>query len=233
LAFADESATIAILPSLIAKMAPSQERSLLIVSCFLFMSTAYWKMRKIEEEKKKLNSGRATPLVLASIPEGKVGKRCMRALAPAVPYLDAFLSGLRYPCEPIRCPDGFIALCMAENKLLIDVLAERLMQAGTATAAFSDSTVYCYNSFLGLPVARQAIAYFIAKRFLCPDAHSISPDQALAAINPEHIGLGAGAAGVLNSLFYLLGDEGDACLIPAPYYAAFESDMSVRTNTLS
>ena len=26
-------------------------------------------------------------------------------------------------------------------------------------------------------------------------------------------------------LFYLLGDEGDACLIPAPYYAAFESDM--------
>ena len=29
----------------------------------------------------------------------------------------------------------------------------------------------------------------------------------------------------LSALFYLLGDEGDACLIPAPYYAAFENDM--------
>ena len=28
-------------------------------------------------------------------------------------------------------------------------------------------------------------------------------------------------------LFYLLGDEGDACLIPAPYYAAFENDMRI------
>ncbi len=32
---------------------------------------------------------------------------------------------------------------------------------------------------------------------------------------------------ILIALFYLLGDEGDACLIPAPYYAAFESDMSL------
>ena len=25
----------------------------------------------------------------------------------------------------------------------------------------------------------------------------------------------------------MLGDEGDACLIPAPYYAAFENDMKM------
>ena len=31
----------------------------------------------------------------------------------------------------------------------------------------------------------------------------------------------------LSGLFYLLGDEGDACLIPAPYYAAFENDMRI------
>jgi hypothetical protein len=153
----------------------------------------------------------------------------MRALAPATPYLEAFLMGLQYPCDPSSRPDGYIPFCMAENKLVIDVLAERLMQPGTATAAFSDSTVYCYNSFLGIPVARQAAAYFIAKRFLLPDSPSLAPDQALASINPQHIGIGSGAAGVLNSLFYLLGEEGDACLIPAPYYAAFENDMSVST----
>jgi aspartate/methionine/tyrosine aminotransferase len=29
----------------------------------------------------------------------------------------------------------------------------------------------------------------------------------------------------LNYLFFILGEEGDACIIPAPYYAAFENDM--------
>ena len=31
---------------------------------------------------------------------------------------------------------------------------------------------------------------------------------------------------ILNSLFFLLGDDGDAALIPRPYYSAFDSDMS-------
>jgi 1-aminocyclopropane-1-carboxylate synthase len=209
-------------------MAPSQERSVLILSCFLFASTAYWKWRKINEErKKKERGGRAAPLSIGYVHGSNVANRCMRALAPATPYLEAFLSGLQYPCDPTSRPDGFIAFCMAENKLVIDVLAERLMQAGTATAAFSDSTVYCYNSFLGIPVARQAAAYFIAKRFMFTETPSITLDQALASINPDHIGIGPGAVGLLNSLFYLLGEEGEACLIPAPYYAAFENDMAV------
>jgi hypothetical protein len=202
-------------------MARSQERSIFILSSFLFAATAYWNLRKLEEEKQQRNRC-SVSLQDAFTPEGNVGRRCMRALAPATPYLEAFLMGLQYPCDPSSRPDGYIAFCMAENKLVFDVLAERLMQPGTATVAFSDSTVYCYNSFLGIPVARQAAAYFIAKRFL-------APDQGLASINPEHIGICAGAAGVLNSLFYLLGERGDACLIPAPYYAAFENDMSVSS----
>jgi len=37
-----------------------------------------------------------------------------------------------------------------------------------------------------------------------------------------------GAASILNCLFFLLGEAtGDACLIPAPYYAAFENDMNL------
>ncbi len=174
----------------------------------------------------------------------------MKALAPAVPYLEAFLKGLSDQCDPISNPDGYIPFCMAENKLAIDLLAERLMDSGTATAAFSDSIVYCYNSFLGIPIARQAAAYFIAKRFYKPDQPNFTPEQALATVNPQHIGIGPGAAALLNSLFFLLGERNDACLIPAPYYgkrgkstpsccihilikfvflfvAAFENDMSV------
>ena len=118
-------------------------------------------------------------------------------------------------------------MCVAENKLVLDMLAERFMQVGTATAAFSDSDVYCYNSFLGMPVARQAAAYFLARRFLYDSDTDLRPEEALRAVQPKHVGLGAGAAPLLNALFFALGNASDACLIPAPYYAAFENDMNV------
>ena len=132
---------------------------------------------------------------------------------------------LQNACDPIRNPSGHIGLCVAENKLVLDVLAERLMQIGTATAAFSDSTVYCYNSFLGLPVAREAVAYFLAKRFLFPREMQVTPDAALYHVKPHHVTIASGCAAVLHYLFFILGEEGECCLIPAPYYAAFDSHM--------
>jgi aspartate/methionine/tyrosine aminotransferase len=109
----------------------------------------------------------------------------------------------------------------------LDLLAERFMQVGTATAAFSDSSVYCYDSTLGKSVARKAAAYFLARRFLFPEEPNLSPTVALKKIRPQHVCLTAGASSVINGLFFLLGDVGDACLIPAPYYAAFENDMKL------
>jgi len=154
-----------------------------------------------------------------------------------------FFRGLEYTCTP-QSLDGFVLMCTAENKLVIDMLSERLQNPSTTISAFSDPIVYCYNSFLGLPVTRQSVSYFLAKRFLharssttsnsnqlqgSPERHltgaGFSLEKALQSINPAHVGIGSGAAGILNGLFYLLGDEGDACLIPAPYYAAFENDM--------
>lgn len=110
------------------------------------------------------------------------------------------------------------------------------MQSGTASAAFADPQVYCYNSFLGMPVAREATAYFLQRWFLQPPNTRINQQQQQSSneqtmlqqhINPDHIVLAAGASAVLNNLFFILGDAGDACLIPAPYYAAFENDMNL------
>ena len=101
------------------------------------------------------------------------------------------------------------------------------MHTGTAAAAFSDSSVFCYNNFLGMPVAREAAAYFLARRFLFPDRPTLSPQEALTNIQPTHVALSAGAAPILNHLFFCLGEAGDACLIPAPYYAAFDNDMNL------
>lgn len=151
----------------------------------------------------------------------------MAALGPSIPYLDAFLNCLFDACDPVSNPRGHIALCMAENKLVTEVLAQRLMSPGTAVSAFSDSIVYSYNGFLGLPQAREAVAYFLARKFLCsPETDNLSQEEAHALIDPQHVAFGSGAASLLNYLCFALAEEGDAVLIPAPYYAAFESDLA-------
>lgn len=137
---------------------------------------------------------------------------------------------LQEPCDPIQNPSGFIALCTAENKLVTNMLAERCMHIGIDS--LSDSSVYCYNSFLGMPLAREAAAYCLARRFLQPDNPDLNPSEALQLVQPKHVALGAGAAPILSNLSYMLGEAGDVCLIPAPYYAAFETDIHVVAGLL-
>jgi 1-aminocyclopropane-1-carboxylate synthase len=217
------------------------ERSIFLVSSAIFGLTSYWRLRRIKQERRrKAKSGQAVLKATNNIGsdgedeekqksvEANVSVRGIRSLSPSTDYLASFLNGLSYLCDTENRPDGYIPLCMAENKLCTDMLSQRLLQPSTATATFGDETIYGYNNFLGLPLARQAIAYFLAKRFLLTEQETpINLAQTLQHISPEHIGIGSGAAGVLNSLFYLLGDKGDCCLIPAPYYAAFENDMAV------
>ncbi|KAL7574113.1 hypothetical protein ACA910_014802 [Epithemia clementina (nom. ined.)] len=169
--------------------------------------------------------------------QGMVGSRGQAALAPPIPYLHHFLACLNDPCDPETNPSGHVALCVAENKLVLDLLAERFLQSnGTG---FADSSVYTYNSMLGMPIAREAAAYFLARHFLQlgePQSSSqqqqqqqpqFTPQQALQQIPPQCLGLGAGCAALINHVFFLLGEPGDVCLIPKPYYAAFENDMNL------
>ena len=155
-----------------------------------------------------------------------IGPRGQAALAPPLPYLGSFLTCLENQCHPDHNPKGHIALCVAENKLVLDILAERFMQTGST--GFSDSSVFTYNSMLGMPVAREAAAYFLARRFLWKSNDASSdPDHALQEIKPKHIGYGTGCAALINHVFFLLGQKGDCCLIPKPYYAAFENDINL------
>lgn len=203
----------------------------LTLSLILFSATAGWfrrrqKQNEIEEVSNKFIRGSRT------IPQdAKVGTRGYAALSPPIPYLKSFYKSLEDPCDPVNNRRGYVSLCVAENKLITDMFAQRLMHPGTAQAAFSDPAVYSYNSFLGLPAARQAVAYFLAKRFLFPDL-PLTPEQALQLVNPGHVALGSGCAALLNYTFFILGEENDACLIPAPYYAAFENDMNVSEVSL-
>ena len=199
------------------------------VSLVLFTVAAEWFRRR---QKKNEIAELANPFIRRSVPlslpdDATVGTRGIGAMAPPLSYLKHFFKCLQDPCSPIDNPTGYVALCVAENKLVTELIAARFMQPGTCQNGFSDSTAYCYNSFLGLPQAREAAAYFLAKRFLFPDRPSMSPEQALQHIDPGNVALGSGCAALLNYTFYILGEVNDAVLIPAPYYAAFENDMNV------
>lgn len=145
---------------------------------------------------------------------------------------------------------GYIPLCVAENKLCLDVLADRFNQDGTCENAFNELYTYCYNNVLGIPVARDSAAYFLAKRFYRPytttttttdpNNNTKEPDEmkeyhvedALLEIQSKYVVIGAGAGPILSNLFYILGDVDDICMIPAPYYATFEYDMNVMSGII-
>jgi len=47
-------------------------------------------------------------------------------------------------------------------------------------------------------------------------------------VDREHLTCTAGAGAVVDLLFHCIASAGDAVLIPAPYYPAFDNDLSVR-----
>jgi hypothetical protein len=205
----------------------------------IFVSTLLWFRRK-----KQFSSDdealEGTPYL--------VSPRGVAAMQKGSSYWESFIMCLKDPCDPRMNPEGYIALCTAENKLIQEKLACRLMQMGTAVTAFSDSSSFCHASSLGLFNAREAVAYFLQKRFLhrmntSKVIHRVesltapleSLDQSISGsrhyddieleINPEHIAFGAGVNSLLSQLLYIIASPGEAVLIPAPYYATYEYDI--------
>lgn len=144
-----------------------------------------------------------------------ISSRGRRALKPPLPYLGSFFQALQDPCHPSNNPHGRIALCVAENKLVLPALSKRLNQLSTSSV-FEEFDNYCYNDMRGILSARESVARFLSRNFYKSDG-----------IDANNVILGSGCAGLLNAIFLSLCEEQEAVLIPAPYYAAFESDMKV------
>jgi aspartate/methionine/tyrosine aminotransferase len=110
-----------------------------------------------------------------------------------------------------RNPDGYIALCVAENRSMWEVLVSRF-------AAYRDvpTRVLGYDAMIGSRSFREQLAAFMGRTFL---GRTIEADQ-LAVL--------AGAGAVLELLFHALADPGDGVLIPTPSYAGFLPDLETR-----
>ena len=126
------------------------------------------------------------------------------------------------PFHPEKNPKGYISLCVAENKLVLEELSTYLSKPHIAKIAFElePQLSFCYSNFMGLAPLRQSVANLFSRKFKCVE-------DGVYKVKPDNIVVGSGCAGLLNVLFGLLADENDAVLIPAPYYAAFDNDMKV------
>jgi aspartate/methionine/tyrosine aminotransferase len=153
--------------------------------------------------------------------KGYVSSRGASNLGVPMAYLTDFFQALDDMCDMKTNPQGYIPVCVAENRLVSDLLQTRLATLATAQAGFTSAREsFSYNSPIGLSVMREAVAKILQHHFLSPQQQ-----QQATVISPNHIGIGAGAISVLSNLFFALGAPLDAVLIPAPYYAAFDNDV--------
>jgi len=143
----------------------------------------------------------------------RLSLRAQRLLAGgAIPeYLERHYEGLRDPYHPVENPDGYIGLCEAENRLVGEMVAERLDRApGTPATALG------YDAMTGSLQFREQLGSFMGRTIL---------GREFAA---EQISVLAGAGSVLEILFYALGDPSDGVLVPTPSYAGFWLDLELR-----
>ncbi len=142
-----------------------------------------------------------------------LSKRGMRlaANAPLPEYVQENFARVDSSYDPVTHPEGFIPLSVAENRLVKELLIERL-------AAVRDvpPKVLAYDSMIGSLEFRERLARFLGRRVL------------ERSIGPEQVAVLAGAGSVLEILFHCLADPGDGVLVPTPSYAGFWADLETR-----
>jgi len=141
----------------------------------------------------------------------KRGKRVMNT--PLLPYMAGVIDGAVNPYS-LETGQGVFALAVAENKLAHDVLEPRVK------AAFANmpTPTFSYNIMHGWQSARESVAALMREHF-CKDVKCVGPVA-------DEIICTAGAAAALTHIFYCICEAGDVCLVPSPYYSAFDYDLS-------
>lgn len=127
--------------------------------------------------------------------------------------------------DPVTNPDGIINAGIADNSLcrteLLDYfLAKDRLQLLPADLTYADR--FTTSSRLLKAIA----ALFNQRQPDWPEA-TTSP-LPLKKVEVDHIAIASGATGILDQLFWNLCDTGDGVLLSAPYYNAFDHDLTNR-----
>lgn len=149
----------------------------------------------------------------ADLERHDLSRRALQRLTQPSPalYLDEHFERLAQLYHPASRPDGYIPLCVAENRLVWDLLAPVVRAPRDVPAEAMD-----YDVMIGSLGFREALSELLATRVL------------KRRFDPENIAVLAGAGSVLEILFWALADPGDGVLVPTPSYAGFWLDLEGR-----
>lgn len=131
--------------------------------------------------------------------------------SPLPEYLHAHFARLQDAYCADSNPDGYIPLCIAENRLVWDLLEPKLVGPYDVPHG-----AICYDSMVGSLDFREKLADFLGRWVF---GRRFDADQ---------IAVLAGAGSVLEILFFVICDAGEGVVVPTPSYAGFWADLETR-----
>lgn len=132
--------------------------------------------------------------------------------------LDISFEALDNQYDAIENPDGVFPLSIAENRLNWDLLKSKFKSIAADNEL--DDWVLGYTSPLGSMEFRTAVANFYTSYL------------SQTELDPMTIGCSPGATGIVEMTSFLLADEGDVAVVPAPCYPVYRQDMENMTGVL-
>ncbi|MET9608726.1 aminotransferase class I/II-fold pyridoxal phosphate-dependent enzyme [Streptomyces sp. NPDC006512] len=140
-----------------------------------------------------------------------VSRQAARLLADTPAIAEAHFRAEAQPYDAHLRPDGYINLGTAENRLLWDLLEDRL----AALPPMAEATAR-YAPLHGTAVLRERIAALLSASCRTP-------------LDADDLVVISGATGALDAIASVLCDPGEAIVVPAPYYGAFDTDLGGRS----
>ncbi|MFG2818663.1 aminotransferase class I/II-fold pyridoxal phosphate-dependent enzyme [Kitasatospora sp. NPDC048365] len=140
-----------------------------------------------------------------------VSRIAQALLAESPAIAEAHFRAEACPYHPDLCPDGYLNLGTAENRLVWDLLAERLESRPPLHERDTR-----YAPLHGTAELRHRIAGLLSRLTGTP-------------LEADGLAVVAGASAALDAVAAALCDPGDVIVVPAPYYGAFDTDLAGRS----
>lgn len=210
-----------------------------VIPCAMYYFLQFYlKRRRSESSKREPEENEALLLSRSAsrsnllLTRGSIGRPSVsgRVCGIAKPNDSPYYIGLdragEDPYDRYGNKSGVIQLGLAENRLTLDLienwisenLNNSILGGVDSRGGLSVSGIATYQPFDGMTELKVAMAGFMSQ-FV---GRTVSFD-------PSQIVLTSGATSAIEILCFALADQGNAFLIPAPYYPGFDRDMKWRT----
>lgn len=128
------------------------------------------------------------------------------------------------PYDKFDNPNGIIQLGLSDNKLCLDLIGDWMARncgesmMGGSDDGLSINGIATYQPFDGLVELKMAFSDFM---------HQVMGGS--VKFDPSNMVLTAGATPAIEILSFCLADQGNALLVPTPYYPGFDRDVKWRS----